>query len=749
MPAGLVSRDGQALPLQSCTVSATIEGFSCSLTVCQLFLNDGDRTADVSFRFAIPDGATCCGFRARLGAGERAWSVAGRLPKPEDAVTAAAAVAAAAAAGEALPTAGAHGQAAAAAPAAALGEDGVVVLEGGDRRLTLAPGDQFTATIDLLCELPAAGDGAVRFAVPPCFLAPDLAAPDSSASLEVDVAFVAPPPLALGPSVPRPTAPSSGDVVHARIGPIRAPRAGCAVVIDAPLSGPAAAAFAFADRDGADLGPAALALSAVPAWPGSNPAGSGLELCFAIDATLGRERLEQAKAAVRLALLSLPRDARFGIVGFAAEPEHCSPHAVPLCEKSLAHADKFLSRLRPPAGVQAPDLWRGLAAAYDESGTSGRHKQRQIILITSQAKLEGSESAVELAAGRAAEARVFPIAVGPPGPLAAALARAGGGYPETVPEGGRIDGAVLRQLGRCTAPALARPAVDWGYPRAAQSPPELPLSFAGDRIQCYAHCGGRPGLPETVRLSGTLQLPGAAAASATPSAASAPPASQEAARDLLAQGQYSDALGLLRFAHGAEDPGVARGAGAGAALSSLPFAIDAPVLRALPGGPAARLAARAAVRESEAAGPQAATKTAALAARTGLGTRAAPYAADDSGVALRIPCVAPATGGRPAGLRRASFLAGGASLVRSFFSRRASAPEATSPGTPAKPEGAVPLQKGSGSPPHVALLRLQGPGGLWALDEALAAALGAAGALPALAAARPKGATCGPGPAAL
>eukprot|EP00741_Cyanophora_paradoxa_P020570 tig00000227_g19856.t2 len=658
---GLRSRDGgTAVPLKALLVTAVIDGYCCETTLRHIFKHEGHLPVEVVYRFQVPENASVSGFEARIGPAE----ITGRV-------------------GDANPDAAAAA-AAAHATAAAMGaldgdcSDGFLTLDSG--RLALAPNAEAIFTVSIVHELPPAGDGAARFALPSAALLPDEELEDAPVDVSVDLSFAAPLPLSIG-AVRSPTHASQlavireGDITRVTIGPVvrAGGRAGAealrgALAVEAPMDGPAA--FLWSDAvDG--KGPAALALSAAPSWPAMDPAE--LEVFFALDRALGRARLEQAKSAVRTAVRSLPHGAHFDILAFGSDVERLCAAGKPqaLSDKALSHADKFLERVRPADCPGGADLWRGTAAALDCAGAPGRPRQRQVILVTS-AKNEGSEEVVALVQSRAEEtadrppsppqARVF--AVGTCEPLAAALARAGAGFPEFVPEGARLEGPVLRQLRRCVAPGLGRLAADWGLPRTLQAPRELPsLLFAGDRLTAYAF-GPPPGLP-----------------------ARAP-----------------------NFVY-ARPPG--RGSSRGGRI-----------VAGRRGGPIAKLAARAAVRDSDPASPRAAARAAALSCRHGIASRGTPYAvalggsgaaAADAGVALRVPCASrPAARTNP---RRASFMRASLDGLRASFTNISLGP-APSNGAGSGRRGTTPdAQQAVPQPPTPAgdaEADASGlPGGLW------------------------------------
>eukprot|EP00741_Cyanophora_paradoxa_P025022 tig00000331_g24153.t2 len=497
---GLRSRDGgTAVPLKALLVTAVIDGYCCETTLRHTFKHEGLLPVEVVYGFQVPEYASVSGFEARIGPAEIAGKVGDAHHGPDAGASA--------------------GAPHAAAGALHMGttesdcSDGFLTLDSG--RLTLAPNAEATFTVSIVHELPPAGDGAARFALPSAALLPDEDLEDAPVDVSVDLSFSAPLPLSIG-AVRSPTHASQlavireGDITRVTIGPVALKRCGGALAVEAPMDGPAA--FLWSDAvDG--KGPAALALSAAPSWPAMDPVE--LEIFFALDRALGKQRLEQAKSAVRTAVRSLPHGAHFDILAFGSDVERLCPASgkpQAFSEKGITHADKFLEQVAPAINLAAgADLLGGLTAALDCAGAPGRAKQRQVILVTA-GRFEGSEAAFDLAHGRVGvipRARVF--VVGTCEPLAAALARAGAGFPEFVPEAARLEGHVLRQLRRCVAPGLGRLAADWGLPRTLQAPRELPpFLFVGDRLTVYAF-GSETGheLPEGASLSG--RFAGAAA----------------------------------------------------------------------------------------------------------------------------------------------------------------------------------------------------------------------------------------------
>eukprot|EP00741_Cyanophora_paradoxa_P000605 tig00000411_g582.t1 len=532
---GLFGRDNVSVilnalrvPLRSVHATCIIDGYCCETTLRQTFRHDGDAPVAVEYRFPVPVDASVSAFEARIGAATIAGR-AGDVDASREATATATATAAAAVTGGG---GGAGG-----------GLDWCLTLDSGT--ITLAPGEDATFTISLVHELRPAGDGAVRFVLPPAALLPDETLKDAPVEVTVDLSFAAPAPLSIG-SVRSPTHASNlavsrseaGERACARveIGPVTLKRwgTGASLVVEAPVCmdghGPAALVWSDsahgdggAEGDSRGCGPA-FALSAAPSWARTPP--DELEVVFAVDRAIGKARLAQAKSAVRAAIRSLPSGTRFDVVAFGSHTDRLFPvgKAQALTEKNFSHVDKFVDQIRPEMCLLGGDLWKGVAACLDGVAAPGHPRQRQVIVVTG-GKKAGSGDVINLIKSRAddlpppspsppsaplspprfdpssSQARVFPI--GTCERLAAAIARAGGGYPEFIPDGGRLEGPVLRQLRRCAAPALLHLSLDWGAPTAVQAPRELPAAlFAGDRLTAFAF--GSPEASHALPAKATL-----------------------------------------------------------------------------------------------------------------------------------------------------------------------------------------------------------------------------------------------------
>ena len=118
--------------------------------------------------------------------------------------------------------------------------------------------------------------------------------------------------------------------------------------------------------------------------------------------------------------------------------------------------------------------------------------------------MSNTDAVIALARRHAGHTRVFTFGIGAGAShhLVEGLARAGEGAAELIAPGERIEGKVLRQLGRALTAALTDVRVDWAGLGVEQAPHEVPPVFADGRVLLYGRLEKAESGTVSLRASG-------------------------------------------------------------------------------------------------------------------------------------------------------------------------------------------------------------------------------------------------------
>ncbi|MGB6853807.1 MAG: hypothetical protein WBG49_14605, partial [Thermoanaerobaculia bacterium] len=111
---------------------------------------------------------------------------------------------------------------------------------------------------------------------------------------------------------------------------------------------------------------------------------------------------------------------------------------------------------------------------------------RQLFILT-DGQVTNDEAVIALVRKHSSNTRVFSFGIGAGAShhLVQGIARAGNGAAELIYPNERIEGKVMRQLGRALSPALSDVKIDWGNLEIRQAPHHLPPVFADGRVLVY------------------------------------------------------------------------------------------------------------------------------------------------------------------------------------------------------------------------------------------------------------------------
>ena len=482
---------GVSIPLAGVSVEAHLKDFTAKVTLSQRFVNREEKPLDAVYVFPLEEGAAVCAFEAVID-GVRVTGTAMEREKAfekyDDAMAAG------------------HG-------AYLLDEErpDVFTLSVGN----LPPGKEALIRITTVAELAAEGD-AIRFTLPTTVSPRYAPAEDRSGvgrppaeALNPPVAFRVPYGLELSVElemssairgVESPSHPLS-VTLDGRRGTVLPGERLTAMdrdfVLVVKLEEPRAPRV-LVERDGS--GRLAALLSFVPKFEGG-VRRRPCEAIFLVDrsGSMGGASIAEARNALQLCLRSLPAGSRFNVVGFGSTFESLFPESRPLDDASLKEATLRVAAM--DADLGGTEILPALEAVFQSPPLP--ELPRQLFVLT-DGEMTNTDAVIALAAAHAGDARVFAfgIGAGSSSHLVKGLARAGRGEAEFVGPGERIEGKVMRQLGKALSPALNDVTVDWGGLEATQAPFAVPPLFDSGRLLVYGLLGSARAGTVTLKAKG-------------------------------------------------------------------------------------------------------------------------------------------------------------------------------------------------------------------------------------------------------
>jgi len=486
---GLVSKEGERVPLVGVAARAEIRDYACRLVLSQRFRNDEDHPIEAVYKFPLDEGSAVCAFEVEID-GRR---IVGRVEEREKAFETY---------DEAL--AAGHG-------AYLLDEERPDVFTASVGNLP--PGREAVLRITTVSELPLEGDS-IRFTLPTT-IAPRYAPAEDRKGVGESEAERVSPPYAL--QVPYGLTLDVDVETSAPVRSVESPSHPIAVTIDggratirlsereAALDRDVVLKIALAEThqprvlvERTAKGEAYALLSFRPRLE-AKP--SPAEVVFLVDrsGSMQGASIVEARNALQLALRSLRPGCLFNVLGFGSRFTALFVQSQPYDDTTLAEATKHVQGLEADLG--GTEI---LPALQHVLGAERRHGLPRQVFVLTDGEVSNTDAVIALARQHAGDTRVFTFGIGAGAShhLVKGLARAGEGEAEFIAPGERIEGKVLRQLSRALAPALTEVSVDWGGLAAVQAPHEVPPVFADGRVLLFARLEKPGAATVTLRATG-------------------------------------------------------------------------------------------------------------------------------------------------------------------------------------------------------------------------------------------------------
>jgi Ca-activated chloride channel homolog len=489
-PAGLITdADHHLVPLEHVHVEARVIDLCARVTVHQRYRNHETVPVEAVYVFPLDEGAAVCGFTATVGGVRYAGRVLARdeaFREYDDALEAG------------------HG-------AFLLDEERADIFTASVGNL--APGATAELEITYVTELAAEGPD-VRFSLPTT-VAPRYAPEQDRTGISPTPAELLNPPVALDVSY---GFSFEMDVTMAQ--PIRQVRSATHAIEVEPDGCHArvrlATREAAMDRD-LVITVAADGLDAPHATVERGERGQTLlvsfvprfeaeivppDVTFVIDrsGSMDGSSIAEVRNALQLCLRSLRPGSHFNIVSFGSTFSALFPGSRAYDDRSLAEASAFVSTLEADMG--GTELLPAMQAVLEgQDPAPGR--ARQILLMT-DGEITNTDEVIALVRRHARTVRCFTFGIGAGASqhLVRGVARASGGAAEFISLGERIEAKVMRQFSRLFAPALLDTRVALNGATAVVANDPLAAAFTGERFTVYAMADTLAG--GTVTLGGTI-----------------------------------------------------------------------------------------------------------------------------------------------------------------------------------------------------------------------------------------------------
>jgi Ca-activated chloride channel family protein len=224
------------------------------------------------------------------------------------------------------------------------------------------------------------------------------------------------------------------------------------------------------------------------------------EVIFILDisGSMQGASIEQAKAALLLALARLqPRD-RFNLIWFNDTTASLYPNAVDAADDAIAHAKQVVGMLDAGGGtVMQSALEAALNAAHDDDGI---RRVRQIIFLT-DGDVDNEAGLFRLVSDRLGKSRLFTVGIGsaPNAWFMKKAARYGHGSYTFIGDLGEVQQKTTRLLSKLESPALVDIRLEPAATGIEQYPEPLPDLYLGEPLTVLLRA---PRLPDTINISG-------------------------------------------------------------------------------------------------------------------------------------------------------------------------------------------------------------------------------------------------------
>jgi Ca-activated chloride channel family protein len=166
--------------------------------------------------------------------------------------------------------------------------------------------------------------------------------------------------------------------------------------------------------------------------------------------SMGQEKMEQAKLALKLCLRQLSENDRFMLVAFNEKFDFLSHRPIPFHEMNLKRADDWIDAIYASGGTE---IYKPLEYILQKMHS----KHDNIVLLFTDGQVIDEDNIIKMVKDHADDLQLYPFGIDTAVNKAFldGLAAVGNGLPEYIYPGEMIDDKVLRQFGRIHSPHYA------------------------------------------------------------------------------------------------------------------------------------------------------------------------------------------------------------------------------------------------------------------------------------------------------
>ncbi len=225
------------------------------------------------------------------------------------------------------------------------------------------------------------------------------------------------------------------------------------------------------------------------------------DIVFVVDTSgsMDGTSIDQAREALRFALLQLTPNDRFNIIRFASDTQLLHDRPVPASAAAIQDAVAYVSALSSGGGTE---MFPAVNAALRQFSDDERGRVRQVVFMT-DGNVGNEQALFDLIQAQLGRTRLYTIGIGsaPNGHFMASAARFGRGTHTFIGDVAEVSARMSAMFEKIAAPVLTDIEIDWPDGAVREIYPQrLPDLFAGEPMLVSM----RGSLPETFTLRGRM-----------------------------------------------------------------------------------------------------------------------------------------------------------------------------------------------------------------------------------------------------
>ena len=211
-----------------------------------------------------------------------------------------------------------------------------------------------------------------------------------------------------------------------------------------------------------------------------------------ISGSMGGEKLEQAKKALRICLRNLMFGDTFNIVAFESRFTLFSPASLEYSEDAQNRADSWVTRLRATGGTEIYE-----PVAFVLQSMPRKAEYERVVFLFTDGQVGNESEVIDLVKAHKKGLSMFTFGIDTAvnKRFIDGLAEAGNGLPEYIYPGERIEDKVIRQFARIQEPYLSEVELTTSQGKAVTFTPQMPIRLYNSEAYSFVvHMDGMHGV---------------------------------------------------------------------------------------------------------------------------------------------------------------------------------------------------------------------------------------------------------------